>query len=682
MVLATGYFPHPEGASLRLADITRKGRDWRTVVSQLGRPTEILRVTNGSVVFPLPSAGGRVYGFRVDQPGEEPVFGRVNAPEIWWTISEATGGVGPGESTVTTDEVMPGATLRVFGRCLQIAGVAAELQPVANPKKKTGVAARAENEYSLAVTIPNEVEPGRYILRVAASTEALTGGGAERTIEIRRGMQAAGRSLSIADFGGQPQNGIDNSAALGRALAAAQAAGGATVELPAGGYFFAQPIEIPPHVTLRGAGPDQTAIYFAETEAAPEAWIHGTHDFGVENVSIFCANHKAILSSDMSGKPEGAGHVLVRNVRIRGSMFRGHPTSQSLMKRVTPVMAASGVGFETVRLSGPDLRILDCDLLGSSRSVYIYRGKGAVVRGNRIQNGFRGWYNFNASEEVIFEGNTISGADLESTGGSYSTWGPPKSSQNFYTANNNYSQMMGWDREAFTSDGGGGAYYGKATQTKAGRLELDAASAEVTNVWQGAVAAIIEGRGMGQWRVVADASGHEVQLAAPFEIAPDNTSVITIVPAQVHYLFFHNHYSESGYGIAYYGTAIEHIAEGNEVAEAGGIFASSRRYSGGVSPEFGLQFIGNTIGARFNYVSSPYGATTFDPSAIDAFSVEPGRTIGLVLRRNRFLGQSVLRIRSQTPAGMRAVLVDGNQLAGGTAAMEIDKNAAPEVVVR
>ena len=33
-------------------------------------------------------------------------------------------------------------------------------------------------------------------------------------------------------------------------------------------------------------------------------------------------------------------------------------------------------------------------------------------------------------------------------------------SRNIYTAHNSYENMNGWDREAFTSDAGGGAYFG------------------------------------------------------------------------------------------------------------------------------------------------------------------------------------------------------------------------------
>lgn len=682
-VLVNGYFPQAQQAALRIANITRAGKDWGAVVSAQGRSAEIVKATENAMMFVLPrDIGQGVFGFRLDQPGENPIYGRVNLPEIWWTLSQPdeTNPATPGQAL--TDEAMPGEILRVFGRSLSFSGVVAELSPESRPNQVLAVSARAENDYAMQLRIPGGMAPGRYVLRVLAAQGAQGGESSGRTIEVSRPAQPELGSLNLLDFGAKPQAGFDNSGALGQAFERAQAAGGAVILLPPGGYFFAQPIRIPPHVYLRGASEDQTAIYFPEADPAPDAWISGSHHFGIANITIFCANHKSIVASDMSGRPDASGHVTLRNVRIRGSFFRGHPKNQNLTNRISPVLAGGGVAFEAVRLSGPDLQILDCDILGSSRSLYVFRGKGAVVQGNTIQNGFMGWYNFNASQEVIFENNKVSGADLMSTGGSYSTWGPPKVSQNFYTAENSYSQMLGWDREAFTSDGGGGAYYGKVAQAEGNRLVLDGTPPANWNDWYGALVAIINGKGLGQWRTLSGANGQEVQLSTAFQIAPDPNSIITIAPMQFHYLFYHNRFSESGLAIQYYGTAIEHIAEGNEVAAAGGIFASSRNYSHGISPEIGVQFIGNIIQPGFNYASGPNGANLFAPSVIDASSSEPGRTIGMVLRRNQFQGQSVLRIRTQSPAGMRAVLVDGNQLAGGAAAIEIDKLAAAEVVVR
>jgi hypothetical protein len=684
-VLVTGYFPQAQHAALRIADITHAGKDWEAIVSTQGRPAELVKASESSLMFVLPNSPDQeVYGFRLDQPGETPVYGRVNAPEIWWTLStpQTVGAQRSNEvSEVLVDEAAPAATLRVFGRCLRFASVAAELRSVSKQEQTIPLDVHTENDYTLNARIPPSVDPGQYSLRVFATRGAPGSASSARSIVIRRAPAATLTTLNLLDFGGKPLAGFDNSAALTSAFKKAEAAGGAVVLLPPGGYFFKDAISIPPKVYLRGASPDKTAIYFPDVDPAPDAWVSGKHHFGVSDLTIFCANHKGIVSSDMSGTADLSGHVILSNLRIRGSAFRGHPTNQLMANRRAPGFAG-GKGYETVRLSGVDLQVLNCDLLGSFRSLYVFRGHGALIQGNTIQNGFIGWYNFNASDDVIFENNKISGADMLSTGGSYSTWGPPKISQNFYTAENSYSQMIGWDREAFTSDGGGGAYYGKIVRTENDRLMLADTPPLNWEDWQGALVAVIDGRGAGQWRFLKGAQGSECEISSPFQVAPDQTSTITIVPAHVHYIFYRNRFAESGVGIQYYGTAIEHIAEGNEITGAGGMFALSRKYSGGVAPEIGVQFIANTIHAGFNYAAGPNGASTFGPSVIEADSIGPGRTIGLVLRRNNLLGQSAVKIHSQAPEGMRGVLLDGNRFDSGPAAMEIDKNVLPEVLLR
>ena len=68
--------------------------------------------------------------------------------------------------------------------------------------------------------------------------------------------------------------------------------------------------------------------------------------------------------------------------------------------------------------------------------------------------------NFNGCENIVFEHNRIVGADLMSTGGRVTRCFTRGVSRNIYTAHNSYENMNGWDREAFTSDAGGGAYFG------------------------------------------------------------------------------------------------------------------------------------------------------------------------------------------------------------------------------
>jgi hypothetical protein len=305
--------------------------------------------------------------------------------------------------------------------------------------------------------------------------------------------------------------------------------------------------------------------------------------------------------------------------------------------------------------------------------LYIYGAHGAIVRRNKLHNGIVGWYNYNVSEGVVIEGNTIRGEGLLASGGSYSTWGEPKRSRDIYTANNTYSEMIGFDREAFTSDGGGGAYFGPALQSRGQTLTLEGTPTWEKDDWSGALAAIVAGHGVGQWRTVKSWSGQQVDLSDAFAIAPDATSRVTIVPAQLHYIFYRNHFENAGVAIQFYGTAVEHIVAGNDESNAGGFYANAMRYAGGVAPQLNVQLLDNRVGEGPNY---PAG-----PSSIRVQSSSPSAVIGMVIRNNELQGSSTLQVHSQSGGGIIGMLLDRNHTSGESN-VQIDQSVSGEVLIR
>ena len=323
----------------------------------------------------------------------------------------------------------------------------------------------------------------------------------------------------------------------------------------------------------------------------------------------------------------------------------------------------------------------DCDVLGSSRSLYLYAARGAIVRRNKLHNGVQGWYNYNVSRGVDVEENDIRGEGPFATGGSYSTWGQPKVSRDIYTANNKYSEMIGFDREAFTSDGGGGAYFGAIAECRGERLTLAADPSWGSDDWTGAVAAIVGGHGMGQWRSVKSWSGRQVDLADALSIPPDSTSKITIVPAQLHYIFFRNHFRHTGVAVQLYGTAIEHIVAENDESGAGGFYAMALKYAGGVAPQLNVQFLGNMLMEGRNYRYGPDGRNNGGTSRVDVLSIAPSAVIGMVIRNNQLLGDTTLSIRSQQGGAITGLLVDRNRISDQRD-LQIDPSVLSQVLVR
>jgi hypothetical protein len=681
-VLATGYFAQPKELSLRVASLDRTAGDWRSATSANGVRVTPLKITETSIMFVLPELGENgVYAFRLDQPHEAPVYARVNLPEVWWTLAESPGANPGTQRRIEAGSASAGARLRLFGRCLTYGSQPAYVSLTSQAGKTINLSSTNKGPYELTTTLPQDLAPGTYSLEVRPATNASAVASLPRVIQIHAADEAHLANLDLAAFEAKGDAHFDNTPPFRSAFAKAVALGGAVLTIPAGDYFLSQPLQIPPNVYLRGESPERTALHFPDADPAPPAWVSGQHHFGLENLAIFCGNHKAIISSDMSGKPEASGHIRLHSLFVRGSSFWGHTAPDLAARRITQLIKSSGAGYETIRLSGPDLIIEDCDVLGTSRSLYLEAAHGAIVRRNQLHNGIVGWYNYDASDGVVIEDNAIRGEGLLASGGSYATWGEPKRSRDIYTANNTYTDILGFDREAFTSDGGGGAYFGPVLAAQGQTLTLEGAAAWGKDDWTGALVAIVAGHGVGQWRTLKSWSGQQAGLSDAFDIGPDATSRIAIVPAQLHYIFYRNHFHVAGVAIQFYGTAVEHIVAENEESNAGGFHAVAHIYAGGVSPQLNVQLLHNEIREAQNYHFGPNGTNVLAPSSIYVLSLQPSAVIGMVIRNNELQGESTIQIHCQSPAGVVGMLIERNRTFSQHN-IQVDQSISGEVLVR
>lgn len=221
---------------------------------------------------------------------------------------------------------------------------------------------------------------------------------------------------------------------------------------------------------------------------------------------------------------------------------------------------------DTIRLSGNRIEVSDCDILGSGHSLRLFKATNVIVARNILTNGRYGSYSIVGSRQVVFEGNTVTAADLQGTGGGISTlskW--VSASENIFVGGNTFKAIYGWDREAMTSDGPGGYYFGHAENSGPDRLSLpDAANPYPSGTdWTGAAVMVVNGRGAGQYaRVKAfekKPSASSVVLDRPLEVALDRESEITITQAQQNYLIIDNDFEDTGVAAQTYGTALGHV---------------------------------------------------------------------------------------------------------------------------
>ena len=143
------------------------------------------------------------------------------------------------------------------------------------------------------------------------------------------------RRLNVTRFG-VPNDGLDATDAVQKALDAAGSNGGGTVCLPRGRFQMNSPIRIPRCVFLKGAGRDLSQISSPYGQLF-EALIYGTNSFGIEDLTIMAANHRFGILADPGTKP-GAGHVTLRRLHIALNHFlqlqiRRRPPVFSLMRK-------------------------------------------------------------------------------------------------------------------------------------------------------------------------------------------------------------------------------------------------------------------------------------------------------------------------------------------------------------
>jgi len=681
-VLLTGSFPRSDTISVKVHLIDREG-DWQAAVSSLGTVLKPVTATEKTVAFVLPSGPEGVYAFRLDETGESPLYGRVNLPDVWWTLAESPVAAPAIAADIELDAATPGAKVRLFGRCLASRDQVPKVELVSPSGKAISLKTAVESPYALASVIPDDTPSGKYLLRLWSVSENSGSASAPREIEIHPLKSVALRTVSVTDFGAVGDGKFDNSGAFAAALTRAATLGGAEVRIPAGAFLLSKPIEIPVGVYLAGESTEATALAFTDVGIAPDVWIKGSQYFGLRDLTVYCGNHKTIISSDMTGNPDKAGHVRIRNIRVVGSLLRGHnPKPDEVGRRVALLVQYASVGFETLRLSGPDIAVEDSYLFGSGRSLYVFRATGVVVRRNKLFNGILGWYDFDCSENIISENNLIQGGDLSASGGAYSAYGSPRRSANIYTANNSYSNFLGGDREAITDDGPDGAYHGAVVKVEGRHLTLKDPANWGKSDWHGAAAIIMDGHGSGQWRTIRDWSDAGVELSDPFDIAPDTTSILTVVPMHVHYIFFRNHFEETGVAIQFYGTSIEHIVAENDETHAGGYYVFAKTYHGGVQPVLNVQLLENQVHSGLSYHYGSNGEYFAGSSLIDVRSLEGSSITGLVLRNNILTEQGAIHIKRIAPSRMTGILLEGNKVSDPAHDVQIDKSVGAEIIVR
>lgn len=630
----------------------------------------VVQGSNTSLKFVIPG-GFRpgVIAVLISVGGHE-VSVYLNRPTVYW--SQGDGG------TIATR----GGWARVFGRNVGVPGLIARLELTGPDRKTRVISLTGTSRWDAKFPLPVDIPSGTYRARLHNGWGGEVGWSDVGNIVVSDiGSRSwPTRVFNVREFGAKASGSEDDTGAVAAALAAAGRNGGGVVFFPRGRYRLSAALAVPRQVTLRGEGRELAAILWDAFKAPPPILLKGSSNFAIEDLTLYASNYVHLIASELDSSAIGAsGNVRLERLIVRAVRYRGHLKTEEVDEILRESLKAAGDGGDAIALAGENVRVVDCDIYASGRAIYLFKPTRALITGNKFYNGRWGWYSISAPDGVIFEGNEITGADLMATGGGISSL-RGRVSQNVWFAKNKLSLFHGRDREAITSDGGGGFYYGKVKGIKAASFDLVDKPAILFKPaeWAGAGVFILGGKGMGQYAQVTSFSEAHVEVDRPWKIAPDDSSVVTITPIQRNYLFIENQFQDAGVAIQFYGTSVNHVIAGNKATRAGSFYNSGRWYEH-YQPSWFNQFFDNEIVDGNIYGVGPNNAIFSGDAVVGTYGVQkaPNQTplsLGSVFRHNKLRGNAhieVIGLDSKAP-GVQDVIIENNTVENAAIGMKID----------
>lgn len=599
----------------------------------------------------------------------------LNIPSVYWVQGDLGG------------TSSPGGWLRIFGRNVARTSNAVATLTAADGRSITLKAAFG-GIWDASFPIPPDVPVGAYVVRLwngNGDASAWREAGAWR---VERRPLPSATTLDAKSFGARGDGEHDDTVPLSGALQALGSRGGGTLWLPRGYYKLSASLVIPAGVHLRGEDQRLVRLIWPDLPTPPYALIEGSSNFSVEGLTIFASNHAHIISGGFRtgsniGIPD-AENIVIRRVTVRASMYRGHLTPVQTTDRLINALKLSSGGPDTLRLSGRNLVVEDCDFYGSGRSLYLQQPRSARIERNRFYNGRWGWYSISGADGVIFENNDVIGGDLQSTGGGLNTLGKHEMfAQNIAFLRNRLQMLNGWDREAVTSDGPGGCYYGQAVAIS-DDLQTVTLSSPATGVAQdlekciGAGFFVLGGQGIGQVRRIRSVQGQTILLENPLDVPTDNSSIVSLTTLQRHYLIIGNELSDAGNGVQLFGSSVEHVVADNVSRRTWG-FLNRGLYYRAYQPTWYTQFLHNRISegdlTRDSFIGTWGSQRSPNPAPL---------SFATIIRSNALAEGAHIEVKGymKNAPGVRDVIIEGNQIRPQVGAPIVVDEGAIGVLVR
>lgn len=611
----------------RLQDLPLSGTKARTVTAASGREAvrevKPLQPTAGSLKFVLPAdlkPGVYSCRLRTGTMLSEPFL--LNRPDPWW---------------IQTDQgefASPGSAVRVFGKALSFAGTG-EGRLKASDGTLTRLKFTHSDGCALSLTLPATLRPGRYTLAVHNEFGGDGGWAEAGALEIKTLQPWPTRVFNVMDFYGAEAEKeiqktldkgsptIDRTAAVRAALQKAQANGGGIVYFPEGKYAITGEIQAPPHTILRGAGMGLSLLWWGKGGFALDGGSDARHldnqdgdvpprlisgaGFAIEDMSLY-------LPRLYQTAIETGADFRLQRVRIRVDRYwiRDGKREDGL----------------TLRLDDNG-QVLDCDILARGVAIAFAHGRNERIARNRIMAG-KAHFALERGEHVIVEDNDLISLDptayINLSG---------EGREIYYARNRQTSFFAHQSDFSWTFDGVGMAYLGKLAAIKGSALTLaqdpvyPAWASETSGFWKRAVVCIMDGRGAGQYRFVTSNQGRAWQIDRPFDVLPDEKSVVSIIPYRGRVLVVGNRFEDAGWVNMGYGSSFDVVCSHNSLYRVGSFLNLGLRNTDGVHASWRIQYLDNDI-----YEGHTLVQTTADMRAADLYN---GPTTRAAIHRRHHL---------------------------------------------
>lgn len=638
----------------------------------LTSPTTVSTVqpSANSAKFVLPSTFAiGVYGVDFGGSGIE----LLNRPAPRWIQSAKL------ERGIDTNELSAGMTIQILGRDLTLRGLdpaqarsQVKAALVSSGGAVTNLTITTAEPYSVTATVPTGLAAGTYSLRMhnggggpAGWSEALP-----VTVKATTTWPSDQFNVKNSPYNAKGDNQTDDTAAIQRALDAAEANGGGFVFFPAGRYRVTGWFRIPEKVVIHGAGRDATWIQWtlslpATTADLAPAAFYSTGSFVIEDISIVSARAYTVIY-DLSyavgvgaaaplpelesyKKPFGTERdIFIRRARIFNYMYEGR--EQTNDPRVPS--ASTGDYRDNVLFANgvSNVEVSKCDLNGSYK---ILNCENVRIVDNVERDGMfpLGWLHVGGNHMVI-EGNEIRGI-VPGLG----------FCQHTYIAHNFTDNILQGERESMVFDVNSTVsprkwrFEGKTTWqgfvASASGLNVTMSGASfAADSKTGLDILILSGKGAGQSRTITATASAGVTIAQAWDVPPDTTSLVLLYQQNRDIVMYANECQNASCFGQIYGHVYDSVLAKNVVRQDGGAW--------GLSGHF-VQWLDNDlqIGCTFHASIGPRGSTTErTPEGNATFSA-----VGFVIRGN-FTPTNTAEITHTYPYA-RGAIVRKNRLTYG-----------------